>query len=79
MAKHKGQKAKNKSKKAKKAQVPLGPGGTLSKKQKMMANKAIVASYLQQKKAHGAAQWLVCAHIKLRAGAQLLGVTQMRC
>ena len=35
MAKHKGQKAKNKSKKAKKAQVPLGPGGTLSKKQKM--------------------------------------------
>ena len=31
MAKHKGQKAKNKSKKAKKAQIPLGPGGTLSK------------------------------------------------
>ena len=42
MAKHKGQKAKNKSKKAKKAQVPLGPGGTLSKKQKMKANKVAV-------------------------------------
>lgn len=53
MAKHKGQKAKNKSKKAKKAQVPLGPGGTLSKKQKMKQNKVIVTSYLQQKKAHG--------------------------
>ena len=43
MAKHKGQKAKNKSKKAKKAQVPLGPGGTLSKKQKMQSNKYAVA------------------------------------
>ena len=53
MAKHKGQKAKNKSKKAKKAQIPLGPGGTLSKKQKMKQNKVIVTSYLQQKKAHG--------------------------
>ena len=46
MAKHKGQKAKNKSKKAKKAQVPLGPGGTLSKKQKMQANKAVVAKLM---------------------------------
>ena len=53
MAKHKGQKAKNKSKKAKKAQIPLGPGGTLSKKQKMQSNKYAVASFLQQKKAHG--------------------------
>ena len=54
MAKHKGQKAKNKSKKAKKAQIPLGPGGTLSKKQKMKQNKVIVTSYLQQKVAQGA-------------------------
>jgi hypothetical protein len=62
MAKHKGQKAKNKSKKAKKAQVPLGPGGTLSKKQKMKQNKVIVTSYLQQKKAHGADYKKMRAH-----------------
>ena len=62
MAKHKGQKAKNKGKKAKKAQVPLGPGGTLSKKQKMQANKAVVASYLQQNKAHGADYKKMKAH-----------------
>ena len=62
MAKHKGQKAKNKSKKAKKAQVPLGPGGTLSKKQKMQANKAVVTSYLQQQKAHGADYKKMKAH-----------------
>jgi hypothetical protein len=62
MAKHKGQKAKNKSKKAKKAQVPLGPGGTLSKKQKMQANKAVVASWLQQQKAHGADYKKMRAH-----------------
>ena len=62
MAKHKGQKAKNKSKKAKKAQVPLGPGGTLSKKQKMKQNKVIVASYLQQKRAHGADYKKMKAH-----------------
>ncbi len=62
MAKHKGQKAKNKSKKAKKAQVPLGPGGTLSKKQKMKVNKVAVASFLQQKKAHGADYKKMRAH-----------------
>ena len=62
MAKHKGQKAKNKSKKAKKAQIPLGPGGTLSKKQKMKQNKVIVTSYLQQKKAHGADYKKMRAH-----------------
>ena len=62
MAKHKGQKANNKGKKAKKAQVPLGPGGTLSKKQKLMANKAAVASFLQQKKAQGADYKKMRAH-----------------
>ena len=62
MAKHKGQKAKNKSKKAKKAQVPLGPGGTLSKKQKMKQNKVIVTSYLQQKVAQGADYKKMRAH-----------------
>ena len=62
MAKHKGQKAKNKSKKAKKAQVPLGPGGTLSKKQKMQSNKYAVASFLQQKKAQGADYKKMRAH-----------------
>ena len=62
MAKHKGQKAKNKSKKAKKAQVPLGPGGTLSKKQKMKANKVAVTSYLQQKVAQGADYKKMHAH-----------------
>ena len=62
MVKHKGQKAKNKSKKAKKAQIPLGPGGTLSKKQKMKANKYAVASFLQQKKAHGADYKKMRAH-----------------
>ena len=62
MAKHKGQKAKNKSKKAKKAQIPLGPGGTLSKKQKMKQNKVIVTSYLQQKVAQGADYKKMRAH-----------------
>ena len=62
MAKHKGQKAKNKSKKAKKAQMPLGPGGTLSKKQKMKQNKVIVTSYLQQKVAQGADYKKMRAH-----------------
>ena len=62
MAKHKGQKAKNKSKKAKKAQIPLGPGGTLSKKQKMKANKAAVTSWLQQKRAQGADYKKMRAH-----------------
>ena len=62
MAKHKGQKAKNKSKKAKKAQVPLGPGSTLSKKQKMKANKVAVTSYLQQKVAQGADYKKMRAH-----------------
>ena len=62
MAKHKGQKAKNKSKKAKKAQVPLGPGGTLSKKQKMQSNNYAVASFLQQKKAQGADYKKMRAH-----------------
>ena len=62
MAKHKGQKAKNKGKKAKKAQVPLGPGGTLSKKQKMQSNNYAVASFLQQKKAQGADYKKMRAH-----------------
>ena len=62
MAKHKGQKAKNKSKKAKKAQIPLGPGGTLSKKQKMKVNKVAVTSYLQQKVAQGADYKKMRAH-----------------
>ena len=62
MAKHKGQKAKNKSKKAKKAQVPLGPGGALSKKQKMQANKYAVTTFLQQKVAQGADYKKMRAH-----------------
>ena len=66
MAKHKGQKAKNKSKKAKKAQIPLGPGGTLSKKQKMQSNKYAVASFLQQKKAQGADYKKMRAHGKAK-------------
>ena len=57
-----GPKGQEQEQKAKKAQIPLGPGGTLSKKQKMKANKYAVASFLQQKKAHGADYKKMRAH-----------------
>ena len=56
MAKHK---KKGNPKRGEKAR---GPGGTLSKKQKMKANKAIVTSWLQQKRAQGADYKKMRAH-----------------
>ena len=79
MAKHKGQKAKK--------QKGRGPGGTLSKKQKMQSNKARITTWLQNKvargakyeklRAHGAAgNWKLFAHVLSNAWKKKGGTEQ---
>ena len=79
MAKHKGQKAKK--------QKGRGPGGTLSKKQKMQSNKAKITAWLQNKvargakyeklRAHGAAgNWKLFAHVLSNAWKKKGGAEQ---